>query len=249
MDELTAAERRQVEVELLQAMYPEQVDYNPTSYEFRYSGVNGGAMLLRIPESYPERGLPELLSASDTAKNDMRSTMKTAIDDMKLIQGEELLDALVQGFEDVLSKERDVESDSWHKEEEADIMKALQKNSKTVIVWLHHLLNTNKRKLALNPSLNPDPDGGNVSGVNKPGYPGILVYSGPRSLVESHVAELKQQRWQAFQVRYDEAHAKDSVWEFAHGTGIREVESISEMVQSIIGESNKSAFLKATGVK
>ena len=107
----------------------------------------------------------------------------------------------------------------------------------TVIVWLHHLLNTNKRKLALS----PDPS---VSGITKPGYPGVLMYSGPAKAVREHVNELKGQNWAAFQVRLEEAEA----WEFSHGKGVREVEAMGDVVAAV-GEARKAEFMQAMKIK
>jgi hypothetical protein len=118
--------------------------------------------------------------------------------------------------------------------------------SKTVIVWLHHLLNTNKRKLALSPPPSATP----VSGCTKPGYPGILIYSGPASAVLEHINTLKAQNWQAFQVRYEE----EELWTFSHGHGVKEMESMSDIVKSVgiedhVGKKQKEEFLKAVGIK
>jgi hypothetical protein len=73
----------------------------------------------------------------------------------------------------------------------------------TTIVWLHHLLNTNKRKLALSPTDHA------VSGISKPGYSGVLIFSGPASGVKGHVNVLKQQNWTAFQIMYED----ESEWD------------------------------------
>lgn len=97
--------------------------------------------------------------------------------------------------------------------------------TKTVIIWLHHLLATSKRKLATSPptvmamatartttstGTQPSPTTTTtttttLSGVSKPGYPGILIYSGATELVDAHVRDLRALKWQAFQVRWDSA--------------------------------------------
>jgi len=106
-----------------------------------------------------------------------------------------------------------------------------------VIIWLHHLLNTNKRKQALSP-----PAG--VSGVTKPGYPGVLIYAGPYDLVHEHVNELKGLNWQAFQVRLED----DEAWIFAHGSGVREMEAMKDVVAAI-GDQRKDLFMEAMRMK
>lgn len=75
--------------------------------------------------------------------------------------------------------------------------------------------------------------------------------------MDEHVSELKAQNWQAFQVRYEE----EEVWELSHasgegggdgdgkGRGIREVESMAEVVAGIVGEERREMFLRVVGVK
>lgn len=241
MESLSAEERRQIEVELLQAMYPGQVHYEPNMGEFKYDGSIGGSMTLRLPEPYPDRGLPDLIGATDQLKNDLRQQTNAAFHDMRLIQGEEILDAMVQVFEEVLE---------MHAQAEASPSQVAQlQRFRTVVVWLHHLLNTEKRKLALNPTTNAAVNGQTIAGITKPGYPGMLVYSGPADLVDAHVTELRQQRWQAFQIRYDETHEKEQGWQFTHGHSIVEVESMSDVVQGIVDQLHREQFLQAAGVK
>jgi hypothetical protein len=83
-----------------------------------------------------------------------------------------------------------------------------------------------------------------VSGVTKPGYPGVLVYSGPANAVREHVNELKGQNWAAFQVRME----ADEAWEFAHGTGVKEVESMGDLVAEV-GEARKEEFMQVMKIK
>jgi hypothetical protein len=148
---------------------------------------------------------------------------------------------------------------------------------KTVVIWLHHLLAASKRKLALSPPTSPQKPspspfsasgaaavgGGGVAprsvrGVTKPGYPGIMVFSGPKSLVEEHVATLRGLKWQAFSVRLEE----DVAWGFVDdgetkgegegkgigGKGVREVQSLAEVVGAV-EEQWREALLRAVGVK
>ena len=93
------------------------------------------------------------------------------------------------------------------------------------------------RKMALSPAES-------VSGVTKLGYPGVLVFYGPANAVREHVDELKGQNWAAFQVRMDSTEA----WEFAHGEGVKEVESMGELVAEI-GEARKEEFMQIMKIK
>jgi hypothetical protein len=84
-----------------------------------------------------------------------------------------------------------------------------------------------------------------------------MVFSGPRDAVDSHVAEPRAQRWQAFQVRYDSSEEDDrggdASWGFEHtaggGGGIREVESLGEMALGISRVEHREMFLHVMGLK
>lgn len=236
--------RLETELELLEAMYPAQTHYDPRSRELKFSHDSHASLLVRLPDTYPDSGLPDIIAATDAAKNDLRTRIKGAVKELGLAEGEEALDAIIATFQQVLdsvSTESDQDRASVETTENSS-----NKTSKTVIIWLHHLLNTNKRKLALSPPSSAPP----VSGLTKPGYPGVLIYSGPSSAVTEHVNTLKAQNWQAFQVRYE----AEELWTFAQGQGVKEMESMSELVKAVgiensIGKRQKEEFLKAVGIK
>jgi hypothetical protein len=227
--------RLDMEVELLGAMYPEQATYDSKARELKFT-QEGAILQLRLPESYPESGLPDVIAASNAAKTDIRTATKSAIKDSGLIDGEEALDAIIAAFQQVLESnitEQNINQSSSHRGHRGDTDSA-----KTVIIWLHHLLATSKRKLAISPST--------LSGLTKPGYPGVMIFSGPSSAVTEHVNTLKAENWQAFQVRYEE----DVLWEFGHGKGVKETETMGEMVKGVEGKTGqKEGFLKAVGIK
>ena len=86
-----------------------------------------------------------------------------------------------------------------------------------------------------------------VAGITKPGYPGVLIFSGEQTAVDAHCAELRNQRWQIFQVRYDESVLRP--WKFSHLSKIVEVETMSEVAQSILDPRDRDTCLRAIGVK
>ncbi|KAF1970903.1 hypothetical protein BU23DRAFT_581860 [Bimuria novae-zelandiae CBS 107.79] len=226
--------RLAMELELLEAMYPEQIGYDAKSRALKFTAE--GAMLeLRIPDSYPESGFPDVIGASDAQKNDLRERMRSAIRDLGLAEGEEALDAIAASFQSLL----DADSASQAAADAANSSPATDTpaSSKTVIIWVHHLLALSKRKLALSPA--------SLCGMTKPGYPGVMLFSGPAAAVTEHVNTLKTQNWQAFQVRYEEAE----LWAFEHASGIREVEPMAEVVKRIQDEKRREEFLKAVGIK
>ena len=238
--------RLETELELLEAMYPDQTHYDPNSRELKFANDRHASFLLRLPETYPESGLPDIILATDATKNDLRAQTKIAVGELGLTEGEEALDAIIAAFQQLLESASSLSTPIEQNGSPTASASDASYTPKTVIVWLHHLLNTNKRKLALSPPPSTPP----VSGLTKPGYPGVLVYSGPSSSVTEHVNLLKAQNWQAFQVRYEE----DEVWQFAHGTGVKEVESMSEIVKGVevedgLSSKRKEEFLKAVGIK
>ncbi|KIW19894.1 hypothetical protein PV08_00469 [Exophiala spinifera] len=336
----SSSERLEAELSLLEAMYPDAVTFNPQTLEVTYKArqtpsttVNtststttktatttttaGATLTLRLPNAYPDHGVPELITACDNTRTDVREATRRAIAELSLDGGVEVLDQIIATFEEVvvspssspspscrLSSEgcgssrsteathvdssentnRDHRSDRDNDMDEDDdasgggggggggvdaggvgngdgddgyrpppqqfsrvtgpekhsqSQKQMQSYgerqnlrhrrppSKTVIIWLHHLLATSKRKLAVSqPHVNsnsnsnsttktakakakptsaspPSVSASTISGMTKPGYPGILLFSGPRDLVDAHVKELKDLNWQAFSKRYD----------------------------------------------
>jgi hypothetical protein len=225
--------RLELELELLQAIYPEQVEWSVKSRELKFSDQYV-LLQLRLPESYPEAGFPDVISASDATKKDVRNQTKAAVQAAGLTEGEEALDAVIACFLRVV--ETNSTDDAQTGTDSAST--AAPEASKTVIIWLHHLLALTKRKLALSHPL--------LSGLTKPGYPGVMIFSGPASAVTEHVNILKAENWQAFQVRYE----GDELWMFAHGEGVREMETMAEVVKAVeAGTKQKQEFLEAVGIK
>lgn len=224
-------ERLQAEISLLEAMYPDQIEWDERSRELKYHS-NQRSLQLRLPNAYLTDALPEILAAN-IDRADVRDQVKQHIASCSC--GEEILDSIIYAFGGISETAVPPQSsanDSGAAPTAEDAGKA------TIIVWLHHLLNTNKRKQALSPA-SPY-----VSGLTKPGYPGVLVYSGPKGAVHDHVDDLKHQNWQAFQVRLE----SDEEWIFAHGSGVKEVEAMKDVVVAI-GGSRKEEFMAAMRMK
>lgn len=228
------AERLKAELMLLDAAYPEQTTYDEHARELKFTGEQHSALSLRIPQAYPSAALPEVLSAAGVGKRDLREQLRKAIHGLQ--SGEEVLDVIVNAFQElVLSQTTNSTTKSatvaTHQEQPAN------QGSLTVIIWLHHLLATSKRKLAVAPN-------SAVSGITKPGYPGVMLFTGPAAAVRNHVETLKQENWQAFQIRLEE----DEAWHLAHGKGVKEVESMGDVVKEV-GPAKKTVFLEAMKIK
>jgi hypothetical protein len=227
-------ERVESELSLLEAMYPEQVKYDSKAREVKYS-VNQNSLRLRLPAGYLVDELPEVISA-DVRRKDNREVLKTRIANCDV--GEEVLDSIISEFNELLESNHTIEQLDSQTNNGTKLAPEAETSIATVIVWLHHLLNTNKRKQALSP---PSPE---VSGITKPGYPGVLLYSGPANGVHEHVNELRQLNWQAFSVRLE----SDEEWNFQHGTGVKEFETMKELVADIPVDK-KGMFMEAMRMK
>lgn len=275
----SSSDRLAAEISLLEAMYPDSVTFNRKSLELTYRIMgqysqpirskrtdandpttgSGGVLVLRLPSTYPDDGggggVPELISACDGTKRDVRDSTRRAIAELNLEGGVEVLDQILATFEGVVSlsssdsrvsgssstanpnhidsssetiTDRDHDDDNNDNNNNDDDGVDTSGNgtpelklsppSKTVIIWLHHLLATSKRKLALSPSVVNSNSNSNttttatISGMTKPGYPGVFIFSGPRDLVDSHVKELKSLNWQAFSKRYDSDEATNGLF-------------------------------------
>ena len=270
---LEASARLEDELGLLKEMYPHHITFDSKSRDFSYTSPNSpnANLVLRLPDKYPvTEDEPQIILARDKSKNDVRDKVRKAFDVLGVYGANmEILDILIERFEAVTADTMQVglaavidgkEYGFHHKSVEFDLRSKLQ--PRTVIIWLHHLLATNKRKLAVSLSLNTTILVGDqftpleISGVTKPGYPGIMIFSGRSDLVDAHVRELKGLNWQAFQIRYDSADGDGknqkvaTQWEFSCCRGkIVEVETMAQIVQNIVDEENKQIFLKAVGVK
>lgn len=219
-------------------MYPDnQITYNAKASELHYTSSETGAFTLRIPDSYldetqPTR--PEVLSARNSKSGtDLRNALKEYI--TTLAAGEEILDSIIYGFNDLASSSSMPESTT---STTAASQSPPSAKSATVIIYLHHLLATTKRKLAISPTT--------ISGITKPGYPGVLIFSGPATDVWAHVNDLKSLNWQAFQVRLE----IEEEWKFRHGKGVTEVEGMGDVVAEIdVQPGRKEMFMESMRMK
>lgn len=218
----------------MEAMYPNQLVWTARARELQFN-ADSKSLSLRLPEGYLLNELPQVLSA-EVGKVDVRQKTKAHVQMQET--GEEVLDSILSSFTEFQASDFRGDSLKSVLENEARETRAVSQSKTTIIVWLHHLLNTNKRKQALSPA------SAEISGLTKPGYPGVLVYSGPKSDVRAYVNELKQLNWQAFQVRLE----SEEEWTFAHGSGVKEVETMKDAFAEI-GPRNKELFMEAMRMK
>lgn len=226
-------ERLEAEIMLLEATYPDQASYEEHARELKFTGENHSSLVLRMPQDYPGASVPEVLSATGSAKQDLREALRKRINALQA--GEEVLDIVVNAFQELVESAPQSAAGAPQKSHKP-AREGPSQGSLTIIIWLHHLLATSKRKLALAPH-------STISGITKPGYPGVMLFTGPAAAVREHVDTLKQQNWQAFQIRFEENEA----WSLAHGKGVKEVESMGEAVKEV--GVRKDTFLEAMKIK
>lgn len=232
-------ERFHNELGLMEAMYPDDISFDAKSQEVIFSPEDG-KVVLRIPPGYPSIEQPVVISAAH-GHSDLRDEISKQIRDLPV--GEESLDAICLAFSHLVQT-ADGEKKKTTSVAENDTS-TVNDTPITVIIWLHHLLSTTKRKAIL------DPPGSAVSGISKPGYPGVLIFTGLADRVHSHVRSLREMNWQAFQIRAE----LDEEWQFRHGTGMAEVETMGAVVDSImegsegVEKKRKEVFLQAMKMK
>ncbi|KAJ1958905.1 hypothetical protein IWQ62_004829 [Dispira parvispora] len=119
-----------------------------------------------------------------------------------------------------------------------------------VVLWMHHLLSTTKRKQICQWALDLD-----LFGISKPGYPGVLIAEGPTDAINEYVRRLKALRWQALVVRWEDTvpvppeytNMEDAyrIAPVLGQRGVREVESMSQASELMARAGLKHAFLTA----
>jgi hypothetical protein len=224
------------EVALLQAMYPDEISYDGKASELNFKHESS-SLTLRTSGEYPTNSLPDLLEATGPGKCDLRAKVNSIIAKQRV--GESCMDAIITSFIDLTSS-LSIDNEEFKSAKQPQTESG---GSKTVIIWLHHLLATGKRKQALSPE---GQAASRISGITKLGYPGVMIFSGPVEAVDAHVQALKHLRWQAFQVRCE----TEDVWSFAHGVGFVEVETMAQVVAEIEQKSaQKDLFMEAMKIK
>jgi hypothetical protein len=117
----------------------------------------------------------------------------------------------------------------------------VQQDNKLVLIWTHHLLSTQKRKFIRDRS-----NAIGLVGYSKPGYPGVIVIEGAASDVDLFVQELKELRWQALSVKAEVSHSRRQLGSI---TGVREIESISDLTKELSKDGLEEWFLDAIGLR
>ncbi|KAK5634693.1 hypothetical protein RRF57_010406 [Xylaria bambusicola] len=144
-------------------MYPDSLCFSPKGRELKYSHCNDesstkspAVLTLRLPDTYPLAGFPEIVSATGHHKEDLWPATQAVFSSTEAPLGEEVLDVLLLAFRDLVSsREGPDQNVTVQATRETESQRTSALVNRTVIIWLHHLLNTNKYKLALIPQRRP----------------------------------------------------------------------------------------------
>ncbi|KAF2143507.1 uncharacterized protein K452DRAFT_357804 [Aplosporella prunicola CBS 121167] len=232
-------ERQLNEITLLETMYPEEIRIikNPQGpdedFELEIQLDTAHSLSFVLPWLYPTSSPPHVfVSFGPGVQNDDRKQLRARLREIvdRQVPGIECVDLIVGDFKQALE---DFESDRQaqaaqhaaprptHKTEEAEGLR--------VVLWMHHLLATSKRRAIVQLSKELS-----LAGYSKPGYPGSVYVEGEASNVRSFVDELKSMRWQAIQERASEVTPVPALTLISSGQiGVEEVQGLGDIVENL----------------
>lgn len=191
-------ERQQNEIALLQSMYPEElhiVKQPKTSeddfeVEIRLNAAHSLSFVLS-PQTYPASSVPQVfLSFGSDVSNDVRKRLRACLREIVEQQepGTECVDLIAGDFRQALGDMEAVaaDDDAMRNDTQQPEANIPQSQGLRVILWMHHLLATSKRRAIVQLSKELG-----LGGFSKPGYPGSVYVEGEASAVRSFVDELK----------------------------------------------------------
>ncbi|KAH7025590.1 hypothetical protein B0J12DRAFT_585010 [Macrophomina phaseolina] len=200
------------------------------------------------PRSYPASSVPQVFASfGPNVSNGERKRLRARLRDIVGQQeaGIECVDLIISDFRQALD---DLHAAACHgaAQRHYDAPKeARQSEGLRVVLWMHHLLATSKRRAIVQLSKELG-----LGGFSKPGYPGSVYVEGEASAVRAFVDELKTMRWQAIQERASESVPLASI---ALAPGIQEVQGLGNVAEGLKatgseGESLATFFLESMKV-
>ncbi|EKG12687.1 hypothetical protein MPH_10186 [Macrophomina phaseolina MS6] len=264
-------ERQLNEIALLQSMYPEElrVVKQPTTpaddfeIDIRLDAGHELSFVLS-PHSYPASSVPQVFASfgpnvSNGVRKRLRARLRDIVDQQEA--GIECVDLIISDFRQALD---DLHAAACHGAAQRHYdapEEARQSEGLRVVLWMHHLLATSKRRAIVQLSKELG-----LGGFSKPGYPGSVYVEGEASAVRAFVDELKVRlrqaqdvlfmltaqtmRWQAIQERASESVPLASI---ALAPGIQEVQGLGNVAEGLKatgseGESLATFFLESMKV-
>ncbi|KAL0259334.1 hypothetical protein SLS55_005070 [Diplodia seriata] len=241
-------ERQLNEVTLLESMYPEELQIikhpkgldDDLELEIRLDPAHSLSFVLS-PKTYPASSGPQVfLSFGSDVSNDSRGQLRAHLRDIVDQQepGIECVDLIIGDFRQALddfnasAREKDVQRAGQHSGPDASQTQALR-----VVLWMHHLLATSKRRAIVQLSRELG-----LGGFSKPGYPGSVFVEGEATSVRTFVDELKSMRWQAIQER---ASATVPTTSLVLPSGIQEVQGLGDIAEGLRSTGDQGDSLAA----
>ncbi|KAF2087055.1 hypothetical protein K490DRAFT_65923 [Saccharata proteae CBS 121410] len=240
--------------ELTVLLAPSKQDDCKISIEIEQDAYSLGFELSR--KSYPRYSVPDVqLSCTGAIPEGVRNGLQSRLNDVLKNQepGIECVDSIVVDFKDSVEEIR-AEWESQKVAQQESLDRARQKDEAKqarkqevqrqveaedasnrtpteglrVVLWMHHLLATAKRKAIVQNS-----KASSLAGFSKPGYPGAVYVEGESSSVREFVDDLKSMRWQAIQERGTQTVEYASLTLTSNSTGIVEVESLGDIAEGL----------------
>ncbi|KAK7543877.1 hypothetical protein IWX49DRAFT_145374 [Phyllosticta citricarpa] len=241
-------ERQRNEIALLESMYPEEflmikdAQSLEEDIEFEIKVDASHTLSFIMPASYPESSHPQVfLSFGEDIENDERRHFRAILRDIiqKQELGIECVDLIIGdlrlALEDVkVASDHALKSASKHSNEGPTVH---EPEGLRVVLWMHHLLATSKRRAIVQMSRESC-----LAGYSRPGYPGSVYVEGEADNVRSFVDELKTMRWQAIQERASESCPMSALTLISAGMkGIQEVQGLGEMAEGLKSHGEKGS--------
>jgi len=99
------------ELRLLEAVYPECIAFDAKGRELKYSPAPGddglatrGVLVLRLPDHYPAKGLPDLITAKDANGQDGRTQVSAGFAQLGVVEGDSAVDAYIFAFQNFVTE-------------------------------------------------------------------------------------------------------------------------------------------------
>lgn len=188
-------ERQQNEVALLESMYPDELHIikqpknldEDFELEVRLDQAHSMSFVLS-PQIYPASSGPQVfLSFGPDIPNDARKRLRACLRDIVDNQdpGIECVDLIIGDFRQALS-DMSATDNSTQTANQQPKAETSQTQGLRVVLWMHHLLATSKRRAIVQLSRELS-----LAGFSKPGYPGSVYVEGEATAVKTFVDELK----------------------------------------------------------
>ncbi|KAL1637772.1 hypothetical protein SLS56_000327 [Neofusicoccum ribis] len=239
-------ERQENEVALLESMYPDELEIikqpkgldEEFELEIHLDPAHSLSFVLS-PRTYPASSAPQVfLSFGSDVPNDTRKCLRARLREIVEQQepGIECVDLIIGDFRQTLDDMSAAADDSSsHNVDQNPNPHAAETEGLRVVLWMHHLLATSKRRAIVQLSKELG-----LGGFSKPGYPGSVYVEGEAAAVRTFVDELKSMRWQAIQERATENAQMSSL---TLAPGIQEVQGLGDIAERLKSSGNQGERL------